>query len=131
MYQSSSFKPRGEPGSRPVPNMCSRLANHIPRICPPSLRQTWQKSRHVFEGDEWDIEGIAEPHEPCTLDGRRDVQTAYNQNNAPSCYAQHCKKLHEDSLPSAMSPVVQLGGMLLLTLNKGSWEVTKCHGNST
>lgn len=37
---------------------------------------TWQKPRYVHEGDDGNIEGIAEAHEASPLHGRVDVQAA-------------------------------------------------------
>jgi hypothetical protein len=45
-----------------------------------NLESSGQKSGNIFEGDDRDVEGVAEPDEPSALDGSVDVQATYNRN---------------------------------------------------
>jgi hypothetical protein len=44
-----------------------------------NLESSGQKSGNIFEGDDRDVEGVAEPDEPSALDGSVDVQATYNR----------------------------------------------------
>ena len=41
----------------------------------PFLNNAWKETRNILEGNEWDVEGIAESDKSCSLDRGVDVQT--------------------------------------------------------